>query len=321
VLSWTYSALLIVEVQDNLFGQHIGKSDLSHLTSFMKIIYPVIILYTLALTISKLSLLALYWRIFRDSKGQWPIIVVAAVNVIWMIIIVFMSIFICHPIRGFWDFGVPSKCFKYNTVFVANEAITITLDVVMLLMPVYFISTIKRSVSQRISISSTFLLGLVVTIISAIRLWRLILSDKLERYGFDPTFDEVDSCLWGAIEINLWVLAASIPTLRPLLGKIIRNRKESRQASGSHTYVNSAGSRIKTRFQNSGRTLGTTLASLDSREGLGVEDCNVLIHAKSQITAGDVGKNASSNDYELRNVLHGIRVEKEVKVSRPHPSA
>lgn len=72
-----------------------------------------------------------------------------------------MSIFICKPIRGFWDLGIPSKCFPYNKGFIVNEGLTITLDVVVLVMPAYFISSIKRSLSQKISISSTFLVGLV----------------------------------------------------------------------------------------------------------------------------------------------------------------
>ncbi|RAL58632.1 hypothetical protein DID88_003552 [Monilinia fructigena] len=163
-LCWTLSALLIVEAQQNFFGQHIGKSDRSHLTFFMKIMYGAIILYTMALTSSKLSLLALYWRIFRGSTRQWPIIIAVAVNIVWMLV-------------------------------------------------------------TKISISSTFLVGLIVTIISIIRLWKLIISDKRLGYGFDPTFNEVESCVWGAVEINLWVVVASIPTLRPLLGKVMRNMK------------------------------------------------------------------------------------------------
>ncbi|KAF7906297.1 hypothetical protein EAF00_000576 [Botryotinia globosa] len=82
---WTkIDALLIFEVQHNYCGQHIGKMDIPHLISFVKGLYVATIMYPIALTFSKLSLLALYWRIFRVPKGQMPFIGAAAVNTAWM---------------------------------------------------------------------------------------------------------------------------------------------------------------------------------------------------------------------------------------------
>ncbi|QSZ33050.1 hypothetical protein DSL72_002635 [Monilinia vaccinii-corymbosi] len=302
-LCWTLSALIIVETQQNLFGQHIGKLNPSHLKSFMKIMYGVIMLYTMALTFSKLSLLALYWRIFRGSTRQWPIIAAVVANIVWMLVTVLISVFICSPIRGFWDFKIPSKCLPYHTGYIINEALTIALDVVVLAMPAYFISSIKRSLSQKISISSTFLLGLVVTIISVTRLWRLIVSDEHARYGFDPTFNEVESCTWGAVEINLWVVVASIPTLRPLLGKVIRNFRESDTTSTSpHIYLNSFHRGARTRLGNSGRlgvSFGTALASSDTHSDFG--DHNVLVSAAAQQQAGGKDFSQIKNTYPGRS--------------------
>lgn len=74
---------------------------------------------------------------------------------------VFVGIFSCIPVQGFWDQTINSRCIEYPVFFTSNEAFTIALDLVVLLMPVYFIAHLQRSISQRISISSTFLLGLV----------------------------------------------------------------------------------------------------------------------------------------------------------------
>jgi hypothetical protein len=178
-----FTVLIIFEVDHNFYGQHIGNVDLDHLTNFVKGLYAGAILYPISLTFSKLSLLALYWRIFRQSTGRIPIIIAAGLNLAWMtaavsdhqhskfdnlhrtnltfIIQTLVGIFICTPIRGFWDPMVKSHCVDYPVFFISNEAFTIALDVVVLLMPVYFLSSIKRSLSQRISISSTFVLGLM----------------------------------------------------------------------------------------------------------------------------------------------------------------
>ena len=85
VLSWGYTATVIVEVEHNFYGQHIGKSDAYHLEEFNKGLYGLAIIYPLALTFSKLSLLALYWRIFRVTNARRPLQIVAALNIAWMI--------------------------------------------------------------------------------------------------------------------------------------------------------------------------------------------------------------------------------------------
>lgn len=75
---------MIVEVEHNYFGQHIGKSDAYHLEEFNKGLYGLAIVYPLALTFSKLSLLALYWRMFRRTNAKRPLQIVAALNIAWM---------------------------------------------------------------------------------------------------------------------------------------------------------------------------------------------------------------------------------------------
>ncbi|TVY71505.1 Satratoxin biosynthesis SC1 cluster protein [Lachnellula suecica] len=161
VLTWTYSLIMIIEVHRDSYGQHVGKITGPHVVSFLKALYSVALLYPMSLTFSKLSLLALYWRIFRVSQGRIPILIAAALNIAWMIAAVIVGIFLCVPVEGFWNPNIKARCIIAPDFFLANEVFTITLDIVVLLMPVYFIASIKRSFSQRVSISSTFILGLV----------------------------------------------------------------------------------------------------------------------------------------------------------------
>lgn len=66
-------------------GQNISKTDVPHLESFLKLAYASIVIFPIALTLSKLSLLALYWRIFRMTTGRRPLQIVAIINIAWMI--------------------------------------------------------------------------------------------------------------------------------------------------------------------------------------------------------------------------------------------
>ena len=76
---------MIFEVEHDYYGQHIGKTDAYHLQEFNKGLYGLAIVYPLALTFSKLSLLALYWRIFGVTSARLPLQIVAALNIGWMI--------------------------------------------------------------------------------------------------------------------------------------------------------------------------------------------------------------------------------------------
>lgn len=75
----------MIEIEHNHYGQHIHTSDEHHLQEFEKGLYALAIVYPMALTFSKLSLLALYWRIFRVTTAKRPLQTVAALNVGWML--------------------------------------------------------------------------------------------------------------------------------------------------------------------------------------------------------------------------------------------
>jgi len=179
VFSWAYSAGVIAEVQQNFYGQHVGKTDAAHLKAWFQGLFAIAILYPIALTASKLSLLSLLYRIFGVSTARIPMFIVGGLNVAWTIAAVslqssnifkvlsltlkkiFVGIFSCRPVQGFWNLEIHSTCVQEYRFFLANECITITLDLFVILMPVYYIAQIRRSFSQRLSIASTFALGLM----------------------------------------------------------------------------------------------------------------------------------------------------------------
>ncbi|CAD6452955.1 22fca002-3190-48d2-8734-e08a010868c9 [Sclerotinia trifoliorum] len=68
-LSMAYTAIIIVRVQTNFCGQHIGKLDPGHLEAYLEGLYVLAIIYPVALSMSKLSLLAPYWRAFAVTRN------------------------------------------------------------------------------------------------------------------------------------------------------------------------------------------------------------------------------------------------------------
>lgn len=84
-------------MHQNFYGQHIGKTDPYHLTQFFKGLYGLAIIYPVALSLSKLSLLALYWRIFRVTSARLPMQIAAGLNIAWGIAAV------CDPVCLPWS--------------------------------------------------------------------------------------------------------------------------------------------------------------------------------------------------------------------------
>ena len=77
---------MIVEVEHNHYGQHIGKTNAYHLEELNEALYNLaIIVYPYAHTFNRLSLLALYWRIYRVTNARRPLQIIAALNIAWMI--------------------------------------------------------------------------------------------------------------------------------------------------------------------------------------------------------------------------------------------
>lgn len=85
IFCWAYTVGVIVLVQYDYYGQHISKSNPHLVEEYFKGLYGIAIIYPIALTLSKLSLLALYWRVFRITSARRPLQVVAALNIGWMI--------------------------------------------------------------------------------------------------------------------------------------------------------------------------------------------------------------------------------------------
>jgi len=103
---------VIAEVERNYYGQHVGKSDAHHLEEFSKGLYGLAIVYPVALSLSKLSLLALYWRIFAGTKGRLPIQVAAALNIGWMLAAVYIDFTLFQRLK--------TICLTAATVFCRN---------------------------------------------------------------------------------------------------------------------------------------------------------------------------------------------------------
>ncbi|KAK8028752.1 hypothetical protein PG991_005808 [Apiospora marii] len=117
--------------------------------------------YTGVIVFVKFSILALYWRIFRNSSSiRIPIAVLGSMVVMWGIAVFLLTLLQCIPTRGFWDKTIDASCNVDSQKFLFAISIpNILIDVAILSLPVPYVKKLNISTSQRRLVLSMFLLG------------------------------------------------------------------------------------------------------------------------------------------------------------------
>lgn len=69
------------------FGRHllVAPDPLGYLPVFLKGMFVYDICYNFAIALTKLSLLAIYWRIFHTKSVQLPLLITAGATMAWLV--------------------------------------------------------------------------------------------------------------------------------------------------------------------------------------------------------------------------------------------
>jgi hypothetical protein len=135
----------------------ISPSNTSNLCQFT---ICATICYTLSISFSKLSILALYLRL---SPARWfrtlvcgLIGIVSAYSVAYLLI----SIFGCTPVAASWDLSIPSpKCVDTLTSYMVLSIANIVMDCCTLALPIPVVLPLQMARRQKASLILLFATG------------------------------------------------------------------------------------------------------------------------------------------------------------------
>ncbi|KZL78777.1 integral membrane protein [Colletotrichum tofieldiae] len=174
--------------------------------------YVSIVLYNIATTIVKLSILLQYRRIVANDLMQklttWGLAFMSA----WTVMLCFLLPMMCVPVQAFWDTTVKGRCIDLLASWYTMAAVNIVADFVMFSLPIPVINSLQLPRRQKRMLLFVFGLGFVTCIISAFRIKTLRVAAQTE----DPYWDNVDAATWSFLEVTIGILAACLPTLRPI---------------------------------------------------------------------------------------------------------
>jgi hypothetical protein len=165
-----------------------------------------------------------------------------------------IAIFQCIPIQSIWNPALPKKCIDVNTFSVATSAANTTLDVIIFMIPLPELGTLKLHWKRKIGVFVVFLTGgLLVnpsferaSLTPLVRLqpayrdfssWstsQLLTMQHVSEFVAsrvkfrdnahqNSAVDNAPTVIWSIFELNISLICACLPAIRPLLGHYFPN--------------------------------------------------------------------------------------------------
>ncbi|KAL3439783.1 hypothetical protein BJX65DRAFT_317459 [Aspergillus insuetus] len=219
-------------------GQHL--SDLAPvlgqvLVPTLKHWYAYQLVYPITVGLVKFSILAQYYRIFEVQNFRRQVIAVGIFVAVYTIVCIFVNAFECHskPWRA-WDPAFPEGCNNLPATYFSTAAITIFTDLAILVMPLPQLMKLNLHRRRKYALIAIFLTD---TFASAAFIARL---NALYKYTVteDVSYDAVQILLWSQIELNVAIISASAPSLRPLFHRIFKGGSSyGRQCPSNSPYA------------------------------------------------------------------------------------
>ncbi|KAF2848189.1 hypothetical protein T440DRAFT_500551 [Plenodomus tracheiphilus IPT5] len=153
----------------------------------------MLILYTCAIANIKLAVLAFYWRLFAVN-ARIAIWIVSGMCIAWFLAILLCVILNCVFVKAAWDITITNaKCIEIQSIYLGGSVPNVVIDLVVVLMPRPYFVLLFSSASQ-------------------------------SPNSGDVTYNFREIIVWSTVEINIGLVCACLPSLKPSFAAIGLNR-------------------------------------------------------------------------------------------------
>ncbi|KAI8965299.1 hypothetical protein F5Y11DRAFT_313576 [Daldinia sp. FL1419] len=188
-----------------------------------KIFWAFDLVQCFAFGTAKLSVLFFYRRIFCGNVFHILSMAMIIIVVIWTFGFFLAILFRCGT--QFWALWAPLKfllanCYASTPMFQAFSISDVITDLLILAMPVYWVSRLRMTLRRKLAVCAVFLLGMVAVAAGAARLAIFIQQTNNPYQNADGIGHLTTEIYWSMIEMGISVVAACLPTLSPLFSKV-----------------------------------------------------------------------------------------------------
>ncbi|KAH7230528.1 uncharacterized protein BKA55DRAFT_715357 [Fusarium redolens] len=169
----------------------------------------------------------------KRRRFLWVTIWFVGISYVITIVILFC---ICLPIDRSWDLRPSRTCpmWTYAVTFQVGWGLSFLGDILVFILPWLIVPALHVRRTLRVGIYFTFLLG---TVNMAVSLVRFVMIWKA---GADSSISLSTIVLWSALDVNMGLVIACLPSLRPYFGSRTKSEEPSRdnnswQSAGNHS--------------------------------------------------------------------------------------
>ncbi|KAF2116794.1 hypothetical protein BDV96DRAFT_34975 [Lophiotrema nucula] len=221
IFSFGVIASCLVDVYAGGAGHHLAYVKMhspERLETWAKMTLVIPLMYLPAVALPKLSINALYLRIFSDRMNRvvcWIITGLVVANCIGSMVAAFVA---CVPLEFLWNRKLPGggHCIDFNAWYRWGSLMNIFTDVVMLVVPIPVMLNLQASVKMKIGLILTFGVGSIGLVTAIIRFVGFFSEDM----AADGTWTATRLMILSVMEPGFYLLASCLVCLKPLLARV-----------------------------------------------------------------------------------------------------
>ncbi|KAL8727053.1 MAG: hypothetical protein Q9166_006296 [cf. Caloplaca sp. 2 TL-2023] len=195
------------------------------------------LIWAASIPIIKISILLLYIRIFGHLRYfKLLAYIIGVFSICWSIMVILVLSFQCRPVQYIWDKSIKGTCVNAPLFFIIGSAPNVFTDFALLVLPLPAVWNLHTTRAQKISLTAIFLLGSLTCVISLVRFVQLITNATM-----DATWSLGIVSVWSTAEPNLGIVSACMPTMKPLLRRVIPQSKRRNARSNKQSGSGSSG--------------------------------------------------------------------------------
>ncbi|KAL4937961.1 hypothetical protein BDV06DRAFT_201999 [Aspergillus oleicola] len=197
--------------------------------------YAFTVLYNPALMAVKSAILVFYLTLTQGEKlfryANYATLIV--VNVAGLALTL-VNIFQCRPVWAAWAASLPldANCTDILTLYLSSSPVNIITDLAILVLPNPILTRMRLPLKQKIILVVTFSFGFFVAVVDVVRIAYLqeattsreilLRQIHLQNYGGgDFAWYASLSFMWSVVEVNVSIMCACVPSLKPLVARIV----------------------------------------------------------------------------------------------------
>ncbi|KAF2117566.1 MFS monosaccharide transporter-like protein [Lophiotrema nucula] len=225
-------------------------------SSMKKAAYVFSVLYNPALMATKTSILVFYLTLSKTQKiFRWATIATLVIVNVGGLALTLLNILQCQPVSATFATPVPpsASCTNIVTIYLSSAPLNIATDLAILFLPMPILTGMRLPKKQKAILVVTFGFGVFVAVVDVVRIAYLQQAAQTNLRNIQEHKDSSGndsrntndfswyaslSFMWSAIEINVGIMCACVPALKPLVSRFLPHwiiDATSREKTAVHT--------------------------------------------------------------------------------------